>query len=163
MKELQEYEGGLPVTHRQATANDATRLAELLWDHVEEYTPLDPSDRAAYVSACSEHIRGRLGVDLHCWITEDDGFIVAHIYIIVTRKLPKPGKPCAVWGRLSTVRTLPGRRNQGIGGALLERVTAWGREQGLEELVVWPSERSVPFYERAGFKGENDVMEMLFE
>ena len=61
---------------------------------------------------------------------------------------------------MTTVSTVPECRNQGVGSALMERVKAWSREQDLEELIVWPSERSVPFYERAGFSGENDVMEL---
>jgi hypothetical protein len=31
----------------------------------------------------------------------------------------------------------------------------------LDTLIVWPSEESVTFYERAGFTGENEVLEHL--
>jgi len=151
------------MIYRLATTNDAERLAELIWKHYDEFTPLDPAGRAEYVRVCSDHLRHRLGTDLHCWVAEDDGCIVAHIYVIIGYKIPKPGKPDAVWGRLSTVRTIPEYRNQGVGSALMEHVKAWSREQRFEELVVWPSEQSVLFYERAGFKNENEVMEMLFE
>lgn len=30
----------------------------------------------------------------------------------------------------------------------------------LELLIVYPSEHAIPFYERVGFKSENDVMEL---
>ena len=63
---------------------------------------------------------------------------------------------------MSTVRTIPEYRNKGIGSELMERVKSWSIEQKLEELFVCPSERSTSFYERAGFKGENEVMEMYF-
>jgi hypothetical protein len=38
-------------------------------------------------------------------------------------------------------------------------VQAWARRNGFELLFVWPSQRSIPFYQRLGFEGENDVME----
>jgi hypothetical protein len=34
---------------------------------------------------------------------------------------------------------------------VLEAVTTWARGAGLELLFVWPSEESIPFYERHGF------------
>jgi hypothetical protein len=34
---------------------------------------------------------------------------------------------------------------------LLRGVIGWAKEEGLESLVVSPSDRSVPYYERAGF------------
>ena len=80
------------MIYRLATVNDVERLAEILWEHADEYTPLDPAGKASYIRICSEHIESRLGADLYCWIADDDGFIVAQIYVILTRKLPKPGK-----------------------------------------------------------------------
>jgi len=151
------------MIYRQANISDTKILAGLFWEHVNEDNPLNLAEKEAYVRECSEHIKHRLGVDLHCWIADDNGRIVSHIYIILTNKIPKPGKINPKWGRLSSVRTIPEYRNQGVGSTLMDKVTTWSREQNLEELVVWPSARSVSFYERAGFEGENEVMEMLFE
>jgi len=151
------------MIYRLATAGDSERLAELIWEHVDEESPLDINEKAAYVQNCAEHIEHRLGFDLCCWVAEYGSIIVAHIYIITSQKVPKPGRMNRVSGRLSTVRTIPEYRNKRVGSALMDRVVAWCREQDLEELIVCPSERSIPFYERAGFKNENDVMELLFE
>ena len=151
------------MIYRLATVHDAECLAECFWNHVDEDGSLNPAEKDDYIRDCLEHIRNRLGIDLFCWVADVSGRIVAHIFIIITYKVPKPGKINPKWGRLSTVRTIPEYRNQGVGSALMDKVKTWCREQHLEELVVWPSEESVSFYERAGFKGENDVMEMLFE
>lgn len=43
-----------------------------------------------------------------------------------------------------------------MGSALLDRVKAWAAERDLELLIVSPSERSVPFYARAGFGPDNE-------
>ena len=151
------------MIYRLANTNDVECLADLLWEHVGEDSQLNPADKDSYVLICSEYMKHRLGIDLFCWVADNSERIVAHIYIIISHKIPKPGKINRKWGRLSSVRTIPEYRNQGVGSVLMEKVTSWCRELNLEELVVWPSERSVSFYKRAGFNGENEVMEMLFE
>jgi len=151
------------VIFRLATINDATKLAELFWEHTDEFEPRNPSDKDTFVCECAENIKHRLGNDLHCWVAENDGCIVSHANVIVAQKIPRPGKIVRRWGRLSTVRTIPEFRNQGIGGALMERIKSWSREHNFEELLVGPSEKSFAFYERAGFKNDNEVMELLFE
>jgi len=150
------------ITYRLATISDTKRLAELFWEQIEEEKPLNPDEKELFVCECAEYIKHRLGVDLYCWIAESDKHLIAHINVIVAQKIPRPGKIVRKWGRLSTVRTIPEYRNKGVGSALMEKVKSWSREQNLEELFVCPSERSVPFYERTGFKGENEVMEIYF-
>jgi N-acetylglutamate synthase-like GNAT family acetyltransferase len=49
---------------------------------------------------------------------------------------------------------------EGIGTELLKAVKQWARENRIELLFVWPSEKSVTFYERQGFLVENDIMEL---
>ena len=34
---------------------------------------------------------------------------------------------------------------------MLDRLTAWCTEEGFSAVIVWPTERSRPFYARAGF------------
>jgi len=151
------------MIYRLATVSDAERLAELFGELVDEDEPLNPAEKEAYIKDCLENIKQRLGVDLHCWVVEDNGRIIAHANIIIAQKIPRPGRIIRKWGRLSTVRTIPEYRNQGVGSALMEKIKAWSRELHLEELLVGPSERSIPFYERAGFKHESDIMEMVLE
>lgn len=78
-------------------------------------------------------------------------------------KLPRPSAPPGAWGYVTNVYTLPEWRNRRVASELLRRVIEWARAERLELLIVWPSERSVEFYERAGFSTENEVMELLLE
>jgi ribosomal protein S18 acetylase RimI-like enzyme len=73
--------------------------------------------------------------------------------------VPKPNKLNDVLGYVTNVYTRPAYRGQGIGTQLMTHVLAWAREQDLESLIVWPSETSVGFYERAGFRGSPDMLE----
>jgi GNAT superfamily N-acetyltransferase len=87
-----------------------------------------------------------------------DEIIISHIYVVKVKKVPKPGKLNGSWGYVTAVYTVPEHQNKGIGSMLMDAVKEWSRQQELELLIVWPSERSVPFYDRAGFNGINDIL-----
>ena len=151
------------LIYRLAAKGDVKNLAVLLWEHMEELSQVDISLKNEYISNCCEHIKYRLGKDLYCYIAEDNGLIVSHIFILITQKLPKLGRPNASYARISTVRTIPKYRNKGIGSILIDYVKKFCIEKNVEELVVFgPREESIRFYEKAGFKNENEVMEIDF-
>lgn len=52
---------------------------------------------------------------------------------------------------VTNVYTRPSHRGRGVGAKLLTATTEWARQEGLEVLVVWPSEGSVSLYHRQGF------------
>ena len=102
--------------------------------------------------------------DLYCYVAEINGLIISHIFLLITQKLPKIGRPNASYARISTVRTIPKYRNQGIGSILMDYVKKFCIEKNVEELVVFgPTEESISFYEKTGFKAENEVMEINFD
>jgi len=41
------------MIYRLATAKDVDRLAELFWEHVDEFEPLNPADKRNFVSECA--------------------------------------------------------------------------------------------------------------
>ncbi|MFL6204515.1 MAG: GNAT family N-acetyltransferase [Acidimicrobiales bacterium] len=68
-------------------------------------------------------------------------------------RMPAAGMASAgEWGYVGNVFVLPEHRNARIGEELMERIVAWAGEEGLEHLRLAPSPRSVPFYERLGFR-----------
>ena len=75
----------------------------------------------------------------------------------VFERMPRPGRPPSRWGYLGNAFVLAAYRNQGIGSQLLGAVLGHAREHGFVRVVLSPSERSIPFYERAGF-GPADVL-----
>jgi len=156
-------------SYRPATVEDAFNLAVLLWEMITEEglnrmgLDLDDEDlKNEYISTCHNHIKHRLGKDLYCFIAEIHGLIVSHIYIIITPKMPKLGRPNASYARISSVRTVEEYRNKGIGSVLMGHVVNFFKEKNAEEVVVWPSKKSTRFYENAGFRCENKVMEIDF-
>jgi GNAT superfamily N-acetyltransferase len=64
---------------------------------------------------------------------------------------PGFGQRFAAWQEREAAFALAEYRNQGIGRHLLGAVLGHARQHGFARVVLSPSERSVPFYRRAGF------------
>jgi GNAT superfamily N-acetyltransferase len=69
---------------------------------------------------------------------------------LMTDDAEDAGRLDGSWGYLTNCYVLPPYRKEGVGSGLLDAVKGWAEAQRLELLVVWPSERSYPFYERSG-------------
>ena len=90
------------------------------------------------------------------WLAEDDEPI-GMANLLTFERMPAPGGDAGRWGYLGNMFVVPERRDAGVGRALLEALVAHADAAGLERIVLSPSERSVPFYRRAGF-GDADSL-----
>jgi GNAT superfamily N-acetyltransferase len=147
---------------RRATVSDVPQLAELR----RAFTYEDPPDAAvvrddfdaAFAKLVSDGIEtGRWIV----WVADVDGEIVSHAFVGVIDKIPRPTVGFSAIGYLTNVYTRPGFRGQGLGTLVLDAVTTWSRDSDVELLVVWPSEESVPHYERHGFADRGEPLVWL--
>lgn len=150
------------TVYRIAGSADAAALAELRWDFRRENARTPPvHSKDEFLQACStffaEGIKRR---DWVHWAAESDGMLIACISVYVLVKIPKPDALHDAFGYVTNVYTRPAYRNRRIGSHLMERVVEWAKEQNLEELIVWPSERSIPFYERAGFVEDVEALRL---
>jgi GNAT superfamily N-acetyltransferase len=150
------------MEYRTATTMDLDELASLRWSFRLEESPGTPlHDWATFQHACITFLRqGLADRTWTYWIATEPTQIVAHIFIQRIAKIPKPNRLRNAFGFVTNVYTRPTYRNRGIGTQLMTHVIAWARQQDLENLVVWPSERSVPFYQRAGFQGDSTALEL---
>jgi GNAT superfamily N-acetyltransferase len=156
---------GEGMIFRMADENDSEMLAVLRWDFKTEGKEYESdADKQKFVRECTDFLRPELkNGNWYCWVAEDGGNIVSQTFIRKIRKLPKPGKVIAEYGSVSTVYTRPSHRAKGIGSELMKHVKQWASENKLEYLVLWPSRRAVPFYEREGFTQKNEAMELQLE
>ncbi len=83
---------------------------------------------------------------------------VGMLNMLVFERMPMPGRISSRWGYVANVFTLPADRDAGIGARLVEACTSYADDQGFVRLVLSPSERSLPLYERAGFGPATDLM-----
>ena len=85
------------------------------------------------------------------WLAEVDGRLAGMMNLAVFERMPRPGRPDSCWGYLANAFVLAAYRDQGIGRRLLDAVLGHARQHDFVRVVLSPSERSVPFYRRAGF------------
>ena len=78
--------------------------------------------------------------------------------MLVFTRMPKPGRPVSRWGYVANVYVDHAGRDQGTGRLLLDACLAHARDHDYARLVLSPSERSVPFYSRAGFGPATSLM-----
>jgi ribosomal protein S18 acetylase RimI-like enzyme len=78
----------------------------------------------------------------------------------LVEKVPNPVAEPECLGYVTSLYVLPGCRGRGIGEHLLQTALDACRQAGVDTVVLWPSQRSVPLYLRHGFRHAGDVMEL---
>ena len=91
------------------------------------------------------------------WLAEVEHRPVGAMSLAEFERMPRPGRATGRWGYLGNAFVLAPHRNQGVGSQLLAAVLGYAREHDLARVVLSPAQRSVPFYQRAGF-GPADVL-----
>ena len=131
-----------------ATPEDAASLAALrrAWT-AEQHGPVDdPGFEARFLDWYERESARRVA-----WLAEADGEMVGMMNLAVFDRMPQPGRDPGSWGYLSNSFVLAAHRNRGIGSLLLGALLAHADSHRYVRVVLSPSERAVPFYQRAGF------------
>lgn len=143
----------MEISIRQATEADVAQLAQLRWDFKTEEYHTEKYSHDEFIAYCTkwlcEGLRSRLWT---YWIACSEAEIVSHIFVYTIPKVPAPDNFNDSFGYVTNVYTKPLYRNKGIGTLLMKHVQLWAIEKKFELLIVWPSDESVSFYKRAGFK-----------
>ena len=92
------------------------------------------------------------------WLAEMDGRPVGSMNLMVFTRMPRPGRPPGRWGYLGNAFVLAAHRNRGVGRQLLDAVLGHAASQGFVRVVLSPSDRSIPFYLRAGFRAADELL-----
>ncbi|MFJ7780626.1 GNAT family N-acetyltransferase [Streptomyces yangpuensis] len=151
------------VVVRPARPGDARILAQLRWafkqeDHEEGRPAPAPARRP---EEAEQWIRDRLGDGRwSAWVAENGGRICGHVFLCPVERMPEPYEDNHPVGHVTNFYVTPSLRNKGAGSALLEALVGYARSAGLEGLIVWPSERSSPLYQRLGFLRPEELLEL---
>jgi GNAT superfamily N-acetyltransferase len=145
------------VTVRLAGAADFGRLAALRREYgAEEHGPMDdPGFEARYAAWMAGAAQRRL-----FWLAEAGTVPVGMLNMSVFERMPWPGRPESRWGYIGNVFVLAPYRSRGVGGRLLDAAVDHARSSHFARVVLAPSERSIPFYSRAGFRPATSLMIM---
>jgi GNAT superfamily N-acetyltransferase len=85
------------------------------------------------------------------WLAEEGGRPVGMMNLASYERMPRPGRALSRWGYLGNAFVLAAFRNRGIGSQLVRAALNYADENGFARVVLSPTERSIPLYERAGF------------
>lgn len=148
------------TTLRWATADDAARLAGLRWRFRQEYAATT-EPRPEFLARCEAWMRERLdeASAWRCWIAEAGGEAVACLWLQRIEKIPNPAAEPEWHAYVSNFFVAPEVRGSGLGSRLLEGALAWCDAHGCDAVILWPSARSRPLYERHGFALRDDLLE----
>lgn len=149
---------------RRATPADALHLALLRYEfRAALNNPVE--DREHFVARCAPWMAERLdeGSAWRCWVAEAGGAIRGHLWLQLIEKIPNPVPERELHGYITNVYVHPDARGDGTGAGLLETALAYCREQGVDSVILWPTERSQRLYARHGFAFPRDLMEAVLD
>src|SRR5882762_6619266 len=93
------------------------------------------------------------------WLAEEGGRPVGMMNLAIYERMPQPGRALSRWGYLGNVFLLAAYRNRGIGSQLVSAALNYADENDFVRVVMSPTERSIPLYERTGF-GPADALRL---
>jgi GNAT superfamily N-acetyltransferase len=144
---------------RRAGVEDAGALARLRWvwrtTERGEYGLTEPEFEAAF----TEWWAGRQGGHT-AYLAEVDGDAVGMAWLAVFDRIPQPQRLERLAGNVQSVYVLEEFRSLGVGKALVEAVIAEAKTRGLGYLIVHPSERAYPLYQRLGFAETDQILHL---
>jgi len=145
-----------------ATPADVSALANLRWTwRTDEESEGDATEsRDAFVERFSAFAAEALSGRWTVWVAQDEDEIVANIWIYRVPKVPSPSLTTRDFGYMTNVYTVPKMRDLGVGSKLLATVTEWAHDSDLELIIVWPSDRSVPWYTRGCYTPSTEILEL---
>lgn len=153
------HEGEPAAIVRRAGIDDSAALARLRWvwrtTERGEHGLSQAEFETAFARWWAEHQSMHVG-----FIAERGGDAVGMAWLAVFERVPQPRRLERLAGNMQSVFVLEEFRNHGIGGSLVEAVIAEARSRGLGYLIVHPSERAYPLYERLGFAQTNRLLHL---
>jgi GNAT superfamily N-acetyltransferase len=140
---------------RIAGPADGQAIAALrrAWTSEDDGEVADPDYEARFLDWYERESARRIS-----WLGELSGEPVGMMNLAIFERMPRPGRATGTWGYLANAFVLAPYRNQGIGARLLTALLAHADDQGYIRVVLRPSERAVPFYQRAGFTADGGFL-----
>jgi GNAT superfamily N-acetyltransferase len=147
-----------------ATVEDVPDLARLRWELYAEQEGVPAETPETYRERFGRFAARALpSEEWRAWVARDGNRPVGAIWLQSVRRVPVPGKRAGPIGYLTNVYVMPAHRNARLGARMLDVVTRWCREEGYSAVIVWPTERSRPFYRRGGFDRPDEPLVLELE
>jgi GNAT superfamily N-acetyltransferase len=149
---------------RTASPDDALDLARLRYEfRAPRGEPTESVD--AFVRRAASWMRKRLGPRSawRCWVAEDGGVIVGHLWLQLVEKIPNPVVELEKHAYLTNAYVREPYRGQGLGHKLMEAAMQCCRDEGVDSAILWPTQRSRTLYAQYGFAVRDDLLEAIVD
>lgn len=141
---------------RRANAGDVAELARLRWAMTVEMNEATDHPATFTQRFGGFAARALAGNQWAVFVAERDRALLGMVWVQLVDRVPRPNATPATYAYITSVFVEQTERNAGLGRSILDAALAWIAAQDAEMTVLWPSERSGRFYERAGF-GPSDA------
>jgi GNAT superfamily N-acetyltransferase len=147
----------MKYTVREASLADVVELARLRWEFRGDSQSVQA--QSDFMQDCDAWLRDaiRSGRWVITVAASETGSLLGCMYLQCIEKVPSPGEIRRAWGYVTNCYVAVERRGTGVGRNLLDLLIDVARARRLEFLIVWPSDRAVSFYGRAGFQPTTEV------
>ncbi|SRR5258705_278117 len=156
--------GETRVEIRLASESDAVTLARLRYEFRSSFHHVIEDD-VSFIERCTSWMQKRLRRDSSwkCWIAEWQQTPVGNVWAQLVEKIPNPIAEPEHYVYLTNFYVRKEHRGNGIGSMLLTVALAWSKSMNAQAVILWPTERSKPFYLRHGFSHVDDLMQLAIE
>ena len=145
---------------RLASPSDAMTLARLRYQ-LRSATHEVIEEEQIFLARCAAWMNERLRQgNWQCWIAEWQDIAVGAVWAQLVEKIPNPITEPEHYVYLTSFYVREEYRSQGIGSRLLAAVLDWSNSKNAQMVILWPTERSKPFYQRHGFSIAGDSMQL---
>jgi ribosomal protein S18 acetylase RimI-like enzyme len=145
---------------RLAEPTNAPDLARLRYEFRASHDSAYEAE-ADFLARCSAWMAARLapGGPWRCWAAEETGKLVGAIWLQIIEKMPNPSAEAEKHGYISNLYVKPSRRGAGLGSLLIDTCVRFCEKEAVDAVILWPTPRSRPLYERHGFAVREDLLE----
>jgi GNAT superfamily N-acetyltransferase len=146
---------------RLATESDALTLARLRYEFRSSFHQVR-EDEATFIERCTAWMRERLRSESlwKCWLAELQYTAIGNVWVQLVEKIPNPIEEPEYYIYLTNFYVREQHRSLGVGTMLLSKILDYGKSKNLKTIILWPTERSKPFYMRHGFATADDLMHL---
>ena len=146
---------------RPATRADAAVLARLRYEFRASFGAVEEPE-AAFLPRCETWIRSRLedGGTWNAWLAENAGQAVGTVWLQFVEKIPNPVAEEEWHGYVTSLYVREEFRGQQLGSFLLNAALEACRTRKVDAVILWPTPPSRSLYQRHGFLGTDDIMQL---
>lgn len=132
-------------------------MAALRCSYAEEQKGLSAASDAHFSARFTEWYRNTAAISR--WQVADTGqALVGLVHMFTHFRMPMPTYDPGGWGYVSLLYVEPEHRGNGIGAQLLRTIEQDALSLGFSKLLLNPTDKAIPLYERCGYRAADSYM-----